>query len=371
MAEKKRTPRHLSGYKAFNRLASDKLLPLSRVLDVRKLRSIREKLSYFEWQRSHPEFLSFVNARKWRRKTVCHSAGYGYWVDELPGTSLGTSTYTEAFANQDSIALLRDQAFERNADWTGKCEKEQVWFERNSRQKDVDSGPVLVRGLLNELRDAAEELIYFEEGTLFAMDVRFVNKDIARMAQNWAQMTTTYHLAIQNLAKKAVRILKKVSSEGSYDAIHIRRGDHPIRHVAPQYWLRLMAAAGVSRDLPIFVASDESNRTWFEEIVREGYDLVCIEEVLDFRDELSKLGYPRFFYQDAVGMVEQLVCEASRVFVGSEHSTFSLFVMRQRGEIPSRDGLLLAGTRMRWLGHTTKKQYFYHGVHLPGITDIT
>ena len=56
----------------------------------------------------------------------------------------------------------------------------------------------------------------------------------------------------------------------------------------------------------------------------------------DFKGSLAGVE-PRFLQGKYIGLVEQVICAGGRVFVGTDHSTFSGYIPRLRGHIGAPD----------------------------------
>ena len=114
----------------------------------------------------------------------------------------------------------------------------------------------LVRSVLDELNSAEEDVIYFAEGTLFGMDLRFLERDKALEATRWIM---EYVIPSSDARDKASAVNKRIHP---YNAVHVRRGDHQLRHAAPSLWLKKMKKAGFLENgvKNLYIASDERTK---------------------------------------------------------------------------------------------------------------
>ncbi|GBG31907.1 GDP-fucose protein O-fucosyltransferase 2 [Hondaea fermentalgiana] len=146
------------------------------------------------------------------------------------------------------------------------------------------------------------------------------------------------HLTFTDTLKKQAIVFAN-SLGGSYNAIHVRRGDK--RHEAtfdevardPNYFgTRFLKY--LPETTKMYVASDERNRSYFDPLVEMGYEVITYK---DFDQELLKAfltRYPPTMYFDMLGIIEQLVCSYAYKFMGSPYSTFTLYILRLRRRFP-------------------------------------
>jgi hypothetical protein len=133
---------------------------------------------------------------------------------------------------------------------------------------------------------------------------------------------------IQCAAARIVAALRRRAKDrgwekGSFDTMHIRRGDFQFKDTrieAPQILLNSKDVLTVNKT--IFIATDEKNKAFFNPIRDGGYDIVFLD---DFKDLLVGVNTNYF------GMIDQLVASRGDVFLGCWHSTFTGFIMRMRG----------------------------------------
>ena len=130
-----------------------------------------------------------------------------------------------------------------------------------------------------------------------------------------------------------------------YNAIHVRRGGGHTRidrRTARHYLDLHILPAKMNASLPLYVATDERNKSWFSAMTREGYSLVFWSDLV--RDEennrvVSELmaEYPKDMRGDIIGFLEQLLCARAVKWTGSDGSTFSWSIDAMRRYLPLRE----------------------------------
>jgi hypothetical protein len=117
-------------------------------------------------------------------------------------------------------------------------------------------------------------------------------------------------------------VAKIVERHGLYNAVHIRRGDFQytetripaedmLRHTAP-----LLKSNGVKT---LFVASDEKSDSFFDPF-RQDFHVIRLGEFL------KEVKVEKHYF----GLLDQIICSAGELFIGTELSTFSAHITRLR-----------------------------------------
>ena len=303
-------------YIAYNQLRGDQLIPMDSIIDFQHLSQLVQVEASTG---SHMEFVEKNSALSWRR--VCHSAGYGFWMDRSP-------------RSEREKEILSKQKFKSYHNWVHRCTQEK------------GKKPPYIRFLLDELQGAEEDILYFEEATLFTIELRFFEKKNSIAAQAWISNYIRYH---PDILKTATNVQNYLLSEypNGYNAIHVRQKERWDVYVA-EFWLKRLNQFRVPTNLTIYVATNQDNLTFFEPFIAAGYKLVFRGEV----EQLFKLDYPEMVMGDVIGMSEQIVCEKANLFVPSIGSTFSEFISRERHELKQRDGLFTQGYHFVWAEHS-------------------
>ena len=310
---------HHPGYVSYNMLNDSDLLPLSQFMDLGLMNQL---VPVIEVNTSHPKFIREYSRLRW--KNICHSTGFGYWVDRPPQT-------------EEDMELFTRQKFTPSGAWRRKCPNEQ---ERSGH----DSSPI-VRFVSDLVNDPAE-MLYFEQGTLFGIHIRFTTYEMALEAQTWVVRYVRYNEGIWG------RVRKVAAEMGpSYNAVQVRRRGHLNRRLPHSYWLDKMEEKNFSKRVPVYVATDELNLSWFKPFTTAGFTLYFAK---DFSTEVLNFTYvSKSLRNDLLGIHEQCLCEAAVQFVPSPASTFDALILRHRGEVATRDGLMVDTLHTYWIGHQT------------------
>ena len=304
------------GYLAYNKMNSSNLAPLSKFMDLKLMSQL---VPVEEVQSPHPQFLKDYSHLRWRR--VCHSMGYGFWVDQRPTPSSKEETW------------LSHQHFVPNKSWREKCTKE-----AHSTQ---------VARYVSDLFNDSSEMLYFEEGSLFGIQIRFTTLKRALEAQQWVLKYVQYSRTVKTVAAIVGQRL------GQYNAMHIRRVGHIAKKISRKAWLKDMILHGFRTDVPVYIATDEPKLSWFKPLSNAGYKIFF---AANFSDILSFSHIPATLRQDMLGIHEQEICEQADKFLPSLSSTFAAYIRRQRGEVDQVDGLYTDTLHTSWIKHTTVNQ---------------
>lgn len=326
--------RYHFGYAAYNALNVSELLPLSKFLDLRRLSAL---LPVVEVDTSHPQFRKDFGRMTWKR--VCHSPGYGFWVDEAPQWS-------------EDVQLLARQKFSSLGKvWRERCKEERERYQRYHMENSNEMSPHLLSPVIRFVSDLANdpaEMLYFEEGTLFGMQIRFITYEGALAAQRWVVDHVRYNSVVW---KRVGVVIDRLGGRKRYNAIQIRRGDHMDRKLGQSFWIERMIEKNFSKEMPVYVATNNADPLWFKPFLDEGFKLyfsVNFTDTLGFKDIRETLK------NDYLGIHEQCLCEAALNFVPSPASTFNALILRWRGEVKERDGLMMDTLHTYWIKHQSK-----------------
>ena len=119
-----------------------------------------------------------------------------------------------------------------------------------------------------------------------------------------------------------------------------------------EYWIKSLQSANCTVDVPLYVATDERHRSYFDPFQKAGYKLLFAS---DFHDLLQFRDVPLDAIEDVTGVHEQLLCENADKFVLTPGSTFSILILQNRNEIEIEDGLLMNSLHTFWIGHQMKE----------------
>ena len=168
-------------------------------------------------------------------------------------------------------------------------------------------------------------------------DFIFWNKGSMWMCCSGGELMTKYIAFNANLLRVVQNALERNSatSRGSYNAIHVRRADghtRADRRTASHYYDAHLT--GFDASLPLYVATDEKSRAWFDPLIDDHNfaRLIFYGDFLAMDEDVSRLieGFPASMRGDAVGFVDQIVCCLAESWEGSDGSTFSFAIAGMR-----------------------------------------
>ena len=312
----------MPGYKAYNLLPTSDLLPLSEFLD---LDLMSEVVPVREIVTSHPEFVGDYSHMTWRN--VCHSPGNGFWVDQRPQTP----------AQEDY--LIRQKFLSLGRVWQTRCSDKE-------RSKSWSKGHPVIR-YVSDLRETRSDILYFERGTLFGMHIRFISMEGAMEAQSWVVDHVHYNRYVWSTVRKVAGTIGP-----DYNAIQVRRKNHMDSKLPPSFWMDRMEMKNFSMTVNSYVATNDNSKDWFKPFVAKGYQLffsVDLKKYLSFPEKKKSV------QADFLAIHEQSICIQASKFVGSPASTFTAFILRHRGDVRWRNGLMVDTLHTYWIGHQIKK----------------
>ncbi len=306
------------GHVAYNRMHQSNLLPLSSFLDLNLMSHL---VPVVEFNFTHNHFLqSYAPYLRWHK--VCHSVGFGYWADRQPVTA-------------EEKQMWSAQAFTPTPYWRGKCPIEMEEAKHGNHEPMVK--------FIMDFEEDDSDILYIEEGTLFGIQFRFMSMNDALRAQQWIVDHVKYKKSVYERASVVKDTL------GNYNAIHVRRVEHIGGKMTQHDWLVRIFDGDFLPNTPLYIATDEPDLSWFNFLKDEGFKIYF---ATDFPESLNFTFIHESVRQDYLGIHEQIICELSNKFIHTEHSTFSLYVNRLRGEIDTKDGLYVEGIHTYWIGHT-------------------
>jgi hypothetical protein len=310
----------IPGYMIYNQLDKEDLLPLSTFLDMEKLSQV---VNFLEYTGAHRDFLSDFGNKTWTN--VCHSVGFGFWVYRHP-------------RDQEERTLLRNQEYHLKPIWRKKCPVEQDLY---SSKKAV-----IIRYVEDLVYDE-NEMLYFEQGTLFGISVRFFDHSRAL----FAQQVITQGIDVSPSVKRVAQLVQ-AKLGGRYNAVHVRRTDHKDRELPARYWIEVLRNSSISMDLPLYVSTDEQEKEFFQEFEDEGFSIHFYSEflhVFDFQ------GIPSVLTLDYIGIHEQIICQNAERFIASPLSSFSVYILRGRGDLVWKQGLMTQYSPALWIPNQIKQ----------------
>jgi len=152
----------------------------------------------------------------------------------------------------------------------------------------------------------------------------------------WYERKMIHHAVMypNHLKKVASQMAEKLSP---YHAVHIRRGDKVFetsfsRVYHDPEWYASRIADYKEMATKVYVATDEPNRSLFNPFLEHGLSPVFWEDLPELEEILRPYlkHFPKRMFMDILGMVEQLICAYSAMFLGSGYSTFTTYILRLR-----------------------------------------
>lgn len=172
-------------------------------------------------------------------------------------------------------------------------------------------------------------------GTFYSM-LRHSNTDEANRVKRYVHRHVHYRPEMFEAAMKVVDWLKRercINADGEYYAMHVRRGDF----LHCDYKTTCISIEDVMKNIEphianpnacIYIATDSADLSEFNALHMK-YTVVTFRDVLRHVDVIMEIN-PVFH-----GIVEQIICAHGTKFFSHPLSTFSNYVHRLRGYIPS------------------------------------
>ena len=147
---------------------------------------------------------------------------------------------------------------------------------------------------------------------------------------------------------KAAVIVAHLRQEGGgqYSSFHVRRGELQYKEVKVNGSVLIDTVQDVlPKGALLFIATDESNRTFFDPFKARGWSRIRhLGDYLDIADL-------RGLNPNYLGMLDQVVCSGGEIFVGTWFSTFTAYITRMRGYLGHADN-------STWYGDKVHKERF-------------
>ena len=127
-----------------------------------------------------------------------------------------------------------------------------------------------------------------------------------------------------------------INELGDYNSVHMRLGD--FLKLRPEYGASARSGefatyigAAFSKDEKILIATDGLEEKQFIQGLFEGFDVKFVDELIfeRYRDQFARLPFTDF---NVLAILNQLVCAASKTFVGTYYSTFTGVIHKLRQE---------------------------------------
>jgi hypothetical protein len=149
-----------------------------------------------------------------------------------------------------------------------------------------------------------------------------------------ASVRVRYAKPIEDLATK---IVAEMGGVQSFNAVHSRLGDFRQNYAEDEYsineelFAKYIAATFPDRGLPVLIATDGLDEKAAFERMFAGYQLTFVDELIlgEFRHEYLELPFTDF---NSLTILNQLICAAADIFIGTYRSTFTGMIHRLRQE---------------------------------------
>lgn len=147
-----------------------------------------------------------------------------------------------------------------------------------------------------------------------------LDKAVKRFVRNYIH----YRDEVFCAAGRIIAAMETAAGPGGYKALHIRRGDLQFKEVKiPAEEIIENTKDILKEGETIYIATDEKDAAYLD-VLRARFNVFFLS---DFHE---RVGLPKL-NQNYMGMVEQIVCSRSQVFIGTWFSTFTGYITRMRG----------------------------------------
>ena len=197
----------------------------------------------------------------------------------------------------------------------------------------------------NDADMASQKAIFFSGSpknrllTLFYAYLFFPSENDEKLMKRFVRDRVRYHdeiyciggRIVEQLALRADPSLSLPIStlqRTKYVAFHIRRGDfqHGWVKLPAEEILKLTGALVPDRaNRVVYIATDERNSSWFDPFRKAFKAVYFLNDFVTRDDELKEIE------RNKQGMLEQIVCASSDIFIGTPLSTFTGYITRIRG----------------------------------------
>ena len=199
------------------------------------------------------------------------------------------------------------------------------------RSSDPGAHAVIIRSVEEVFGHSDAEVLVLEGRPMFVSRLPYVWSSLHARDQYdamWRQHTTVYHADIVSLADTIADVLRQQT--GSYMGVHMRRGDFVslglLKEGADVAKVQARIAECLQPAEPFYLATNEHDTAVLDSFRSLGAvlwdDVMRLEPVQAAMSRLPVLQRMACF-EDYVGLVEQLVCAQSRMFLGTCCSSFT------------------------------------------------
>jgi hypothetical protein len=215
-----------------------------------------------------------------------------------------------------------------------------------------------------------------DEHRLFGIYYTFIYFADARWYSFYVSLARKYLHYRSEISDAAEYVAEQIlflnSSSSGFGAMHLRRGDFAQQYSFTQIDPKTIAEnvdALFEPKFPMYISSDESNDLFYK-IFETNYIVYRrkdLERMLrEIRDSTKDRSNPHFFEvlenENFYGAIEQMICFASRTFVGTPLSTFTGFIHRMRAFYPHT--FALSGAEAATSGVYDKNWYMNNALYI-------
>lgn len=152
----------------------------------------------------------------------------------------------------------------------------------------------------------------------------FMDKELDKGIKRFVRNYIHYRDEVFCAAGRIIAAMEREAGPGGYKAFHIRRGDLQYKEVKiPAEEVIENTKDIVKANETVYIATDEKDPAYLN-VLRSRFNVFFLS---DFHE---RVGLPKL-NQNYMGMVEQIVCSRSEVFIGTWFSTFTAYITRMRG----------------------------------------
>lgn len=205
----------------------------------------------------------------------------------------------------------------------------------------------------NRLLTHFYSMIYFPDIKVHKMAKRFMRDRVRYLDEIFcgaSKIVTILDKMSKLYSPSDVQVIGKPIDGPKYVAYHIRRGEFQQTHTRLDAALILNYTYHLIPDISnriLYISTDESNRTFFKPFFDTFKDVKFLSDFHNMAniDEMNP---------NHLGMVEQIICAAADIFIGTPLSTFTAYITRMRGYM--NDSMMTYPVNR--LGHYKKTYYF-------------
>lgn len=300
-------------------------VPMSSIVDLKHLSKLVRVHSL-----SHREFLNNYKNSSWL--DVCHRDSVGFWVDFVPSPN-----------NHNAWKVLEAQNFVPLSFSIPLAEP--VCDYGLEIKTDSYKPKPFIRGIISELSQVKEDVVYFRGGSIATRDIRFLSKKRTALAQKWTSEYIRFTRYVQEKLQTIMTMIKQ-----PYNAVLISTEDEAGNLTSTiNYRLKQMKRLKFREVTNVlYIITHINNVTVFEPFRTEGYEIYLSKSLIP-------TGISSFVRYDVTELLGLVICKYARLYVGS---TEPYLIRRGRiHEAKRKDGLLVDHVTVRWAVHTVNRRH--------------